>query len=78
MFQRPLTYLRLFILYTDNFLYEKINKIVDELFESAAEGASEAHEGRIAMKYYEQADLLEEYTTVEFDEEIEEKTEEDK
>ncbi|CAH8672370.1 unnamed protein product [Schistosoma margrebowiei] len=49
-----------------------------ELFESAAEGASEAHDGRIAMKYYEQASLLEEYTTVEFDEEIEEKTEEDK
>ncbi|CAH8681107.1 unnamed protein product [Schistosoma haematobium] len=50
----------------------------NELFESAAEGASEAHEGRIAMKYYEQAGLLEEYTTVEFDEQIEEKTEEEK
>ncbi|CAH8875189.1 unnamed protein product [Trichobilharzia szidati] len=32
-----------------------------ELYESAAEGATEALEGRIAMKYYEQAALLEEY-----------------
>ncbi|KAK4475333.1 hypothetical protein MN116_002398 [Schistosoma mekongi] len=32
-----------------------------ELFESAAEGANEANEGRIAMKYYEQAAILEEY-----------------
>ncbi|CAH8682437.1 unnamed protein product [Schistosoma rodhaini] len=49
-----------------------------ELYESAAEGAIEAHEGRIAMEYYEQAGLLEEYAAVEFDGEIGEKTEEDK
>lgn len=49
-----------------------------ELFESAAEGAIEAHEGRIAMEYYEQAGLLEEYAAIEFDGEIGEKTEEDK